>query len=69
MSGAFESVRRWLRRVGLAMLAMAALGTVSVVTGALDSASLAIGAQSGYRTLAEIAVIGCLLCAIGYWDE
>ncbi len=69
MSGAFESVRRWLRRVGLAMLAIAALGTVSVVTGALDSAWLAIGAQSGYRTLAEIAVIGCLLCAIGYWDE
>lgn len=51
------------------MLAIAALGTVSVVTGALDSAALAIGAQSGYRTLAEIAVIGCLLCAIGYWDE
>ncbi len=51
------------------MLAIAALGTVSVVTGALDSAWLAIGAQSGYRTLAEIAVIGCLLCAIGYWDE
>ena len=69
MSGAFESVRRWLRRVGLAMLGFAALGAVSVVTGALDSAWLAIGAQSGYRTLAEIAVIGCLLCAIGYWDE
>jgi hypothetical protein len=69
VSGAFEYVRRGLRGVGLALLAVAVLGTAGVVTGALDSAALAIGAQSGYRTLAEIAVIGCLLCAIGFWDD
>ena len=30
---------------------------------------LAIGSGSGLRTAASVAVAGCLLAAIGYWDE
>ena len=29
----------------------------------------AIGATSGIRVLASIAVFGCLMAAIGYWDQ
>ena len=69
MTGAFTILRRWLRGIGVCMLALAALGTVAVATGVIASDALAIGPQSGFRTLAEIAVIGCLLAAIGYWDD
>ena len=69
VTGRFTIMRRWLRGIGICMLAVAALGTVGVITGAIASDALAIGAQSGFRTLAEIAVIGCLLAAIGYWDD
>ncbi len=69
MSRALDLVRRWCVRLGLLMLGSAVLGLVGLMIGAVSSADLAIGEQSGFRTLAEIAVIGCLLAAIGYWNE
>jgi len=30
---------------------------------------LAIGATSGIRVLASIAVLGCIMAAVGYWEN
>ena len=65
----FASVRRWLVTIGISLVTIATIGVVAVVGGAIPAGALSIGQQSDYRTLAEIAVIGCLLAAIGYWND
>jgi hypothetical protein len=37
--------------------------------GLVPTAFLAVGSSSGLRTVASVAVAGCILAAIGYWDE
>ena len=63
------TVRRWLVTAGIGLVTVAALGFIAVASGAIPEGALAIGQQSDYRTLAEIAVVGCLLAAIGYWND
>lgn len=65
----FAAVRRWLVRIGLFLLALAGLGLALVAGGVVSVDSLALGTQSGFRSIAEVAVVGCLLAAIGYWNE
>lgn len=55
--------------VGFACLLVAAVLFVGSLVGLFAIDSLAVFGQSGLRTLAGIAVAGCLLAAIGYWDE
>jgi len=63
------AARRWLVRVGTSLLALSVLLLVSIWLGPLEGSDLAVNGQSGFRVLAEIAIVGCLLAAIGYWDE
>jgi hypothetical protein len=40
-----------------------------VLLGVFELESFALLGHSGVRTLAGIAVVGCLLAAIGFFDE
>lgn len=61
--------RKTLVIVGIIMLAVSGVFLVGSLFGIVSMQSLAIGQQSGLRTLAGGAVVGCLLAAIGYWDQ
>jgi len=61
--------RKTLVIVGIIMLAVSGAFLVGSLFGIVSMQSLAIGQQSGLRTLAGGAVVGCLLAAIGYWDQ
>jgi hypothetical protein len=65
----YVAIRCWFVRIGLTLLTATALGLALVAAGALSIESLALGPQSGFRTLAEIALVGCLFAAVGYWNE
>jgi hypothetical protein len=65
----YAAARGWLKRTGLTLLTATTLALALVAVGVVSIESLALGAQSGFRTLAEFAVLGCLLAAVGYWNE
>ena len=54
---------------GLGVLFVAVVLAASCLVGAISIDTFAIAGQSGIRTLAGIAVTGCLLAAIGFWEE
>ena len=54
---------------GLGILFMALALAASCLLGAISIDTFAVAGQSGIRTLAGISVTGCLLAAIGYWEE
>ena len=62
-------VRQLLVRSGLAMLVPSGFYFALGLVGLVPTAFLAVGSSSGLRTVASIAVAGCILAAIGYWDE
>ena len=65
-----SSSRRWPRLavlVGVVVLTPAVVGLVAGMLGLFSVDRLALGAGSGLRTLAAIAVCGCLLAAAGCW--
>tara|TARA_R110002073_G_scaffold65397_2_gene163281 strand:- start:152 stop:373 length:222 start_codon:yes stop_codon:yes gene_type:complete len=55
--------------VGIGLLALSILLFSSMVLGFSELESYALFGQSGLRTLAGIAVAGCLCAAIGFFDE
>lgn len=55
--------------VGVGLLILAVILFASTISSAVELASFAISGQSGVRTLAGIAVAGCLLAALGFYDE
>ena len=61
--------RRLLIRLGIALLVPSGIYFLLGVVGVAPTDFLAIGSSSGLRTVASVAVAGCLLAAIGYWDE
>lgn len=62
-------VRRWLVRIGIALLLPGFLLLLAAMLGLFASDIFALGGISGLRVLASISITGCLLAAIGYWDE
>lgn len=62
-------VRKICVFAGVGLLTLAVILFASTVFSAVELASFAISGQSGLRTLAGIAVAGCLLAAIGFFDE
>ena len=54
---------------GLGVLFVAIVLAASCLVGAISIDTFAIAGQSGIRTLAGISVTGCLLAAIGFWEE
>ena len=64
-----EGARKILVILGILLLVVSGVFLVGSLLGIVSMESLAIGQQSGLRTLAGVAVVGCLLAAIGYWDR
>lgn len=55
--------------LGIFLLVLSVLISLSVLIGLLDLNHLEALGHSGLRSIAAIAVIGCLLAAIGYHDR
>jgi|TARA_B110000263_G_scaffold241102_1_gene244981 ABC-type glucose/galactose transport system permease subunit len=55
--------------LGFGLLTLSSILVVSTLVGIFELNSFAILGHSGVRTLAGIAVAGCLLAAIGFYDE
>jgi len=64
-----EGARKILIIFGILLLVVSGAFLIGSLLGIVSMESLAIGQQSGLRTLAGGAVVGCLLAAIGYWDR
>ncbi len=54
---------------GIGLLILSIFFVASVFLSIFELESFAILGHSGVRTLAGIAVVGCLLAAIGYFEE
>lgn len=54
---------------GLLILIAASLLFAGCLLGLLAFDLFSFGGQSGLRTIAGIAISGCLLAAIGFWDK
>ena len=54
---------------GLGVLFAAIALAACCLVGVFSIDTFAIAGQSGIRTLAGISVTGCLLAAIGFWEE
>lgn len=63
------AARRWLVRVGLTLVVPSSLYFALGLVGLVPTEPFALGPSSGLRTIASLAVLGCLLAAIGYWDD
>lgn len=64
-----RAARPLLVRSGIALLIPSGCYFLLGILGLVPTEFLAIGSGSGLRTVASVAVAGCLLAAIGYWDE
>ena len=56
-------------KAGLLLLVPSGAYFVLGLLGLVPTEFLSIGSSSGLRTVASIAISGCLLAAIGCWDE
>ena len=54
--------------LGVFLLVLSVLMSLSVLIGLFDLNDLEVLGHSGLRTIAAIAVLGCLLAAVGYHD-
>jgi hypothetical protein len=63
----------WPRKVsvfaGIALIVLSVILSASTLFGLLELESFAVLGHSGIRTLAGIAVAGCMVAAIGSFDE
>ena len=67
-----EQLQSWQKAMvmlGLLTLIMASVSFVGCLGGVLAFEQFSIGGQSGLRTIAGVAISGCLLAAIGFWDK
>lgn len=64
-----RTARQLLVRSGIALLIPSGCYFLLGILGLVPTEFLAVGSGSGLRTVASVAVAGCLLAAIGYWDE
>ena len=54
---------------GFGLLILSIFLAASIVLNIFELESFAILGHSGVRTLAGIAVVGCLLAAVGFFEE
>ena len=65
----FSRLRVASALLGVGLLIVAVTLFASTLLGIFELDSFALSGQSGLRTLASLGVGGCLLAAIGYYDE
>jgi len=72
MSNSFSHLpvfRKTMVSTGIALLAMAA-GLLAAWLGGVEAIEqLLNGPENGLRNIARVAVSGCVLAAIGYWEQ
>ena len=68
-TNSLSRMRRVFAFTGMGLLALALLLFASTLLGISSLDSFAVLGNSGVRTLAGIAVAGCILAAIGFFDE
>ena len=62
------SLKKGFVFVGVFLLVLSVLISLSVLIGLFDLNDFEVLGHSGLRSIAELAVLGCLLAAIGYHD-
>lgn len=62
------SLKKGLIFLGAFLLVLSVLMSLSVLIGLFDLADFDVLGHSGLRSIAAIAVLGCLLAAVGYHD-
>ena len=55
--------------IGLCLIVVGLSGLVLSITRAFPTALAPVLGGLGVRTIAGVAVTGCLFAAIGYWDQ
>lgn len=65
----FSLILATLRITGISMLIIGGIIFLLGLIGSVSFDRLAIGESSGIRTVASIAVLGCLLAAVGHCDD
>ena len=63
-----SSLKKGFVFLGVFLLVLSVLMSLSVLIGLFDLNDLEVFGHSGLRTIAAIAVLGCLLAAVGYHD-
>ena len=63
-----SSLKKGFVFLGVFLLVLSVLMSLSVLIGLSDLNDLEVLGHSGLRTIAAIAVLGCLLAAVGYHD-
>lgn len=64
-----NQIRRAFRIAGIGLICLAAIWLLGGLTDLLPIDVAAFGGHSAIRGIGSIAVVGCLLAAIGYWDR
>lgn len=68
-AGRFAALRRLMIRTGIGLIVVSVFVLVLAIAGVMRADSLAVGGNSGLRMIAAVAILGCLMAAIGYWDD
>ena len=63
-----SSLKKGFVFLGVFLLVLSVLMSLSVLIGLFNFNDLEVLGHSGLRTIAAIAVLGCLLAAVGYHD-
>ena len=63
-----SSLKKGFVFLGVFLLMLSVLMSLSVLIQLFDLNDLEVLGHSGLRTIAAIAVLGCLLAAVGYHD-
>lgn len=64
-----KGIRRLLVIAGMILLVPALLWLIAGLAGLVPTDAAAIAGTSGLRIIGSVAVAGCLMAAIGSWDE
>ncbi len=65
----YARARVFLVRAGIALIIPSVACLALAMAGFMRADVFAIGGNSGLRTIAAVAVFGCFMAAIGYWDD
>ena len=65
----FAAVRRNMVRAGIGLIVSSVFFLTLAMAGIVRTDSFAVGGNSGLRMIAGVAILGCLMAAIGYWDD
>lgn len=63
------TVKNGLFYAGLALIGFAAVVFISDLSGLLALPASVVGDETTLHSLARVAVIGCVLAAIGSWEQ